>query len=106
MKRSTKQNDDENEYEVLLETSEQEKIISNLRQEAIQNSLQLRRAFSIVYCLLGLCFIYCLAKFIYDPWESIHQLRFKNSVPESYFCLYYIFTIYSFFRGATVIQVC
>lgn len=81
------------------------KIIDSLKQEATDQNRFTRRAFGAVFMSVAFIFIFCLLHFHLEPWTMVHQSRFKNIIPPSFFMTFYVASIYVYFLGAAICKV-
>ena len=83
----------------------QVKITNSLKQEAVNQNRFTRRAFGVVFMAVGFIFIFCLLHFHLEPWTMVHQSRFKNIIPPTFFMTFYVASTYVFFLGAAICKV-
>ena len=79
--------------------------MDSLKNEATAQNRFTRRAFGVVFMVVGFIFMFCLIHFQLEPWTMVHQSRFKNIIPPSFFMTFYIASIYVFFLGAAICKV-
>jgi lysylphosphatidylglycerol synthetase-like protein (DUF2156 family) len=90
---------------VLILFFSQVKIVDSLKQEAQSQNKFTRRAFGVVFMVVGFIFIFCLLHFQLEPWTMVHQSRFRSIIPPTYFMAFYVASIYVFFLGAAICKV-
>jgi len=94
-----------NEDTQLLDESEQDKIIDDLKQEANNQSRWNRVVFHYLYLAVSMLYVVCLYYTYQIPYSMGHQRIFKDFVPIRYFYLFYAGSVYCSIVAAFIVQV-
>lgn len=102
MRRSNKQSDGDQD---LLDISEQEKIVNELRVAAIRQGSSARKIFSFFFIFLVLAFLCCWVHTQFYSWEAPHESELEGRLPYWIFQVFYLGTAVIFGTLAAAIKV-
>ena len=74
----------------ILDSDEQEKIISELEKESELYMNRFRKLFTLVFAMCSVLFICGCLHFYWYPWSLVHELYFEGVVSEGFVYAYYI----------------
>ena len=84
----------------ILNTDDQNAIIASLQREADEQSLRFRRVFSFLYFFVGSMLVFCLCRFLIEPFGLPFEARFQELVSFEAMVLFYGSSIAIFYSQA------
>jgi hypothetical protein len=105
MRRSNELDATEDETIPILSEEEQEKIISEVKDEANLQSDLFRKIFSGLFIIIAVIFIICGLITFNEPYKMEHQKHFRSLVPVEFFLIYYVGSAFCFCVAAAVARV-
>lgn len=98
-------NNSNKDEHILLDESEQNQIIEELKTSASFQSSTTRQLFAVLFVTIAVIFLVCLGHSLYEPWKMEHQKHFKEILPHWIFLGYYLASAFCFFISAIVVLV-
>lgn len=90
---------------VPIDEDEQDKIASELKQQAAGQTSSIRTIFQYIFMVIVLILFICLLYSAFSPWEMEHQRVFLNVVPIYGFFSYYCGSMYCFAICGFIVKV-
>lgn len=91
--------------EDILSEEDQQKVISELKEEASSQADYFRKVFFAIFITVSAVFLICLGYSFYWPWGLMHQQHFKDKVSHNAFLLYYALSAYCFLVAGLLVKV-
>lgn len=105
MRMRSRANQSSAEESDILSNEEQQKVIEQLRVEAVSQSGFFRNIFFLIFLSVALAFLICFGYSLTQPWSLSHQQHFRDKVPHNAFLLYYALSSYCFIVAGLLVKV-
>ncbi len=75
-----------------LDVAEQDRVIEELQREGEQQQQLFRSLCAALFAICALLMAFCLTNFLFYPFSLVHETRFQDEFPESFFVIFYLFS--------------